>query len=109
MSLQLKDGITLYFSRHGETRANREHRFSGKRDTPLTDKGRAQAHAIGEILEREVGMRPPLAFVSSPLQRARSTMEIVRKTLGLPLEGVYTALNVEKGMALLHRRLETRT
>ena len=87
MSLQLRDGITLYFSRHGETRANREHRFSGKRDTPLTDKGRAQAHAIGEILEREVGMRPPLAFVSSPLQRARSTMEIVRKTLGLSLEG----------------------
>ena len=28
--------------------------------------------------------------------------------LGLPLEGVRTALNVEKGMALLQRRLETR-
>lgn len=96
MSQQLRDGITLYFSRHGETGANREHRFSGKRDTPLTDKGRAQAHAIGEILAREVGMQPPLAFVSSPLQRARTTMEIVRETLGLPPDGYTTDPRIEE-------------
>ncbi|MES2254941.1 MAG: histidine phosphatase family protein [Pseudomonadota bacterium] len=96
MSLQLKDGITLYFSRHGETEANRESRFSGKRDTPLTEKGRAQAQAIGEILKREVGMRPSLAFVSSPLQRARTTMEIVRETLGLPREGYTTDPRIEE-------------
>jgi broad specificity phosphatase PhoE len=96
MSLQLRDGITLYFSRHGETEANRESRFSGKRDTSLTDTGRAQAHAIGEILVREVGMRPPLAFVSSPLQRARTTMAIVRETLGLPREGYTTDPRIEE-------------
>src|ERR1700712_5292517 len=96
MSLQLKDGITLYFSRHGETEANRESRFSGKRDTPLTEKGRAQAQAIGELLKREVGMRPSLAFVSSPLQRARTTMEIVRETLGLPREGYTTDPRIEE-------------
>jgi broad specificity phosphatase PhoE len=96
MSLQLRDGITLYFSRHGETQANCERRFSGKRDTPLTDKGRAQAHAIGEILKREVGPRPPLAFVSSPLQRARTTMEIVRETLGLPRNGYAIDQRIEE-------------
>jgi broad specificity phosphatase PhoE len=96
MSLQLKDGITLYFSRHGETEANRESRFSGKRDTPLTEKGRTQAQAIGEILKREIGARPPLAFVSSPLQRARTTMEIVRETLGLPREGYTTDPRIEE-------------
>ena len=45
MRLELKNGITLYFSRHGETEANREMRFSGRRDTALTDKGRSQARA----------------------------------------------------------------
>ena len=84
MSLSLPAGVTLYLARHGETEANREHRFSGKADTPLTTNGLAQAHAVGEILKREVGMRPELAFVSSPLARAKLTMEIVRSVLGLP-------------------------
>jgi broad specificity phosphatase PhoE len=96
MRLQLKDGITLYLARHGETQANREKRFSGQRDTPLTDKGRDQARAVGEILKREVGVRPALGFVSSPLQRARTTMEIVRETLGLPREGYATDPRIEE-------------
>jgi probable phosphoglycerate mutase len=89
MTLRLKDGIALYFTRHGETEANREKRFSGRKDTPLTDKGREQARTVGDILERELGERPPLAFVSSPLQRARTTMEIVRERLDMP-PGGYT-------------------
>src|SRR3569832_700061 len=96
MSLRLKDGITLYFSRHGETEANRERRFSGRRDTPLTGLGRDQARAGGEILERQVGMRPPLAFISSPLRRACVTMEIVRETLGLPPSGYATDPRIEE-------------
>jgi broad specificity phosphatase PhoE len=84
MRLELKPGITLYFSRHGETQANREKRFSGKRDTPLTEKGLTQARAIGEILKRDLGLRPSLQFICSPLQRARTTMEIIRRTLELP-------------------------
>ncbi len=94
--LELKESITLYFARHGETEANREKRFSGRRDTPLTDKGREQARAVGEILNREVGMRPALNFVSSPLKRARTTMEIVRETLGLPQNGYVTDARIEE-------------
>src|ERR1700754_3020506 len=96
MSLRLKDGITLYFARHGETEANLQKRFSGRMDTPLTDKGRSQARAVGEILKREVGPRPPLAFVSSPLQRARTTMEIVRATLDLPPDGYGIDARIEE-------------
>ena len=96
MRLELKEGITLYFARHGETEANREKRFSGRRDTPLTDRGREQARAVGEILNRDVGMRPALNFVSSPLNRARSTMEIVRETLGLPQNGYATDTRIEE-------------
>src|SRR5215467_10510143 len=90
MSLRLKDSISLYFARHGETEANRERRFSGRMDTPLTDKGRGQARAVGGILKRELGLRPPLAFVSSPLRRARITMEIARTELDLPPDGYTT-------------------
>jgi probable phosphoglycerate mutase len=87
MTLSLPPGVTLYLARHGETQANHAHRFSGRRDTPLTEKGLSQAHAVGEILRREVGMRPKLDFVSSPLARARRTMQIVLSVLGLPDDG----------------------
>jgi probable phosphoglycerate mutase len=87
MALELPPGITLYLARHGETEANVGLRFSGKRDTPLTTNGLAQAHALGEILKREVGMQPKLNFVSSPLARAQITMEIVLSVLGLPEDG----------------------
>ena len=96
MRLQLRDDITLYLARHGETQANREKRFSGQRNTPLTDKGRDQARAVGEILKREVGIRPALGFVSSPLQRACTTMEIVRETLGLPRKGYVIDPRIEE-------------
>jgi len=84
MSLSLPAGVTLYLARHGQSAANEGHRFSGKADTPLTEQGLTQAHAIGEIMKRETGMRPGLAFVSSPLARAVLTMEIVRSVLDLP-------------------------
>jgi broad specificity phosphatase PhoE len=84
MRLELKKNVTLYFARHGETEANRQMRFSGLRDTPLTDKG------------REVGMRPALEFVCSPLQRARTTMEIVRETLGLRRNGYLTDPRIQE-------------
>ena len=90
MSLELKPGITLYLARHGQTRANLEKRFSGKKDTPLTDLGRNQARQLGEILLRELGPRPPLAFVSSPFARAQTTMRILRRELELPADGFVT-------------------
>jgi probable phosphoglycerate mutase len=87
MALKLADGITLYFARHGQTEANLAKRFSGKKDTPLTALGREQADEIGQVLKRELGVKPALAFVTSPLARARATMEIARAVLELPRQG----------------------
>jgi broad specificity phosphatase PhoE len=96
MTLELKAGVTLYFTRHGETEANVEKRFSGEKDTPLTAKGHAQAQAVGEILLRELGPRPAIACVSSPLQRACITMQIIRETLGLPPDGFATDARLQE-------------
>jgi probable phosphoglycerate mutase len=84
MPLEIPPGLTLYFARHGQTKANVEKRFSGKKDTPLTLLGRQQADEIGQVLKRELGSKPAIACVSSPLQRARATMEIARGVLELP-------------------------
>jgi broad specificity phosphatase PhoE len=95
-SLQLPSGLTLYFARHGQTKANLEKRFSGKKDTPLTSLGREQAREIGQVLRRELGTRPGIACVASPLERARTTMEIARGVLELPAEGYTTDLRIQE-------------
>ena len=61
----------LYYVRHGETDWNAERRL--------------QARASGETLRDLIAREPQtkLDFVSSPLGRARETMEIVRLSLGL--------------------------
>jgi probable phosphoglycerate mutase len=81
----LSPGITLYFVRHGETDWNRLDRYQGQIDIALNDTGRAQAarngRALAELLN---GSANKVDYVSSPLLRARETMQIVRCTLNLP-------------------------
>jgi probable phosphoglycerate mutase len=77
---------TIYLIRHGETDWNRDRRYQGQRDIPLNDKGRAQARRNGEALRALLPDIAACEFISSPLSRARDTMEIVRKALGLPPE-----------------------
>jgi broad specificity phosphatase PhoE len=80
----LKAGVTLYFVRHGETDWNAAKRYQGRRDIPLNAKGRAQAKRNGQVLAGLLGSRAvSLDHVSSPLLRARETMEIVRAELAL--------------------------
>jgi broad specificity phosphatase PhoE len=78
----------IYYIRHGETAWNAEGRLQGAQDIPLNDLGRSQAASAGIILAdlfaRDGRSEHPLAFVASPLGRARSTMELVRGTLKLP-------------------------
>ena len=58
--------------RHGESDWNRENRFTGWTDVDLSDKGRAEAKAAGELLKRE-GYVFDVAF-SSVLKRAIRTL-----------------------------------
>jgi broad specificity phosphatase PhoE len=82
---------TIYYMRHGETDWNVEGRLQGGIDTPLNALGVGQAaHAgrvLADLLARHRLDASKLAFVASPLQRARVTMEIVRSELGLPASG----------------------
>jgi broad specificity phosphatase PhoE len=77
----------IYYIRHGLTDWNVEQRLQGRHDVPLNAAGCAQAACCAGILHdlfRRVGRAPEsFGYVSSPLVRARKTMEIVRATLGL--------------------------
>src|SRR5271167_1245655 len=78
----------LYFIRHGETDWNAERRLQGLRDVPLNALGRKQAAQCSELLRglfAACGATPQqFAFMSSPLSRARESMEILRAALGVP-------------------------
>jgi broad specificity phosphatase PhoE len=77
----------LYFVRHGETDWNRDKRLQGQHDIPLNALGRVQASRCGELLreliERDGRGLAEYDYVSSPLGRARETMELIRATIGL--------------------------
>jgi probable phosphoglycerate mutase len=81
----------IYYIRHGETDWNVQGRLQGGHDIPLNARGIAQAMHCGDVLRglfsRE-GIDPQtLDFLSSPLGRARKTMELVREGLGLLADG----------------------
>jgi probable phosphoglycerate mutase len=74
----------LYMLRHGETAWNTERRMQGTRNSDLTERGRAQAHAMGRALKVELAREPgPTIFLRSPLGRVRETSEIIGRELGL--------------------------
>jgi broad specificity phosphatase PhoE len=81
----------FYFVRHGETDWNAERRLQGRLDIPLNDVGRLQSAQSGSTLRGLIaaGRKAPahFAFISSPLSRARETMEILRDVLGLSRAG----------------------
>jgi probable phosphoglycerate mutase len=78
----------IYFARHGETDWNRERRLQGQHDIPLNALGRTQSSRCGvilrDLLARTGGSASDYDYVSSPLGRARETMELMRAELGLP-------------------------
>ncbi|MBC9878605.1 histidine phosphatase family protein [Bradyrhizobium sp. INPA01-394B] len=80
---------TIYYLRHGETEWNALGRLQGTRDIPLNARGRGQAVQAGlilaDLLKREGRDKADLPYVSSPLGRARQTMELARGQLGLPV------------------------
>jgi probable phosphoglycerate mutase len=77
----------LYYVRHGETDFNRQGRLLGRRDTVLNAHGRRQAAEcgvlLGDLFVRDRRRPRDFKYVSSPLKRARETMEILRTTLSL--------------------------
>jgi broad specificity phosphatase PhoE len=69
-------GNAVYVLRHGETSWSRGRRHTGWSDIPLTDEGRAQAVAVGELLRTMRDLRPWALAMSSPLTRAAQTARL---------------------------------
>lgn len=70
--------VRLFLVRHGQVSSNRDLRYIGSRDEPLTELGRKQAAALGEL------MAPlPIAEIrSSPLSRAYDTASAIAAATG---------------------------
>lgn len=72
---------TLYLVRHGETEDNIRQIMQGQTQGNLTEHGREQAHQVAERL----ASKPIDAIVSSDLQRAIQTAEIIAEPHRLPI------------------------
>jgi probable phosphoglycerate mutase len=83
----------LYYVRHGLTDWNMQGRLQGRQDTPLNATGQQQAKRCGEILSdlftRDGRSAADFGYASSPLVRARATMDILRTTLALAPAGYW--------------------
>lgn len=73
----------IYLIRHGQTEFNRDGRYQGHCDSPLTALGREQAARVGERLAGLIGDPAGWRLVCSPLGRALDTARIIQAACGL--------------------------
>lgn len=83
----------VYVARHGETEGNVEGRWQGQLDSPLTARGRQQAHHMAALLADD----PVDAIFSSPLGRAARTALVYADLRGLPVTLVDDLAEVDHG------------
>src|SRR5688572_384871 len=76
--------MNILLVRHGETAWNREGRYQGRTDIPLSETGQAQVAALGKRLS---GIPIKIAY-ASPLSRAKNTAEAILagRTVSLSLD-----------------------
>ena len=67
--------LRLLAVRHGATEWSQARRFAGSRDIPLTAHGRLQAEAVAQALAGSFAA----AVCTSPLERARTSAEVIAK------------------------------
>jgi broad specificity phosphatase PhoE len=84
---------TILLARHGESDWNRDRRWQGYADRPLTERGREQARALAERLS-DIRLD---AIYSSDLERARATAEAVARPRGMAVEHVPALREVDVG------------
>lgn len=72
----------IYFVRHGQTVWNVENKICGATDSPLTEKGHAQAIETAEKI-KELGISADM-ILYSPLSRAKDTALHISEICGIP-------------------------
>ena len=77
-------GLRLVLVRHGITDWNREGRFQGHLDPPLSEAGRREAIFVASRLAADPALRPD-RIVSSSLERARETAHAIGVACDLPV------------------------
>jgi broad specificity phosphatase PhoE len=75
-------GLRLVLVRHGITDWNREGRFQGHLDPPLSDLGRREAALVAERIAADPALRPA-RIVSSSLARAIQTADAIAAAAGI--------------------------
>jgi len=76
--------MKIFLVRHGETTYNRETRFQGQQDAPLTPNGKSQAGAVADRFEKaEKAGEHFDAIYSSPLSRCLDTADAIGTKLNL--------------------------
>jgi phosphoserine phosphatase len=84
----------LLVVRHGEVEGIDPERFRGRRDLPLTAKGRMQADAVAK---RIAARYRPDAIYSSPLSRTIATAEAIAGLPGLPVQREADLIDIDYG------------
>ncbi|HVA35117.1 MAG TPA: histidine phosphatase family protein [Stellaceae bacterium] len=80
---------TILLTRHGHVEGIKPERFRGRRETPLTGLGRAQARAVGARIAK--GWKPA-AIYTSPMDRCVETGAAIAEACGITAEPI-AALN----------------
>lgn len=88
LRIRVSASTLIFLVRHGETEYNRQNRFNGRSDSPLTDIGIDEARRNGRILREQDEDTHDLRVVSSPLGRAVHTAELIGEEIGLPPTGI---------------------
>jgi broad specificity phosphatase PhoE len=82
--------------RHGVTDWNREGRFQGHLDPPLSEDGLLEAELLGARLLGDEVLRP-LRIISSTLARARQTAEAIGAQIGVDVEPDTRLIEIGQG------------
>ena len=84
---------TFFFVRHGESQANLARVFSGRSDSPLTERGRAQAQTVADALADVAFDR----IVATPLSRSLDTALAIARPRKMPVDVVSDLVEIDVG------------
>ncbi|HYI65939.1 MAG TPA: histidine phosphatase family protein [Candidatus Limnocylindrales bacterium] len=104
----MTDRRRILLVRHGVTEWNREGRWQGQLDPPLSDSGRREASRVARRVGGDPELRPA-RIVSSTLARALETAQVIGTQIGVAVEPDARLMEIGAGEweGRTHAELET--